>query len=135
MYRLPPGQPPTLLRPARLSTHFDSPSTKCDVRSTTLVHRFEPIFRLRPATMLHRRVRDRTASLSGVSCSVGDNPMNLALAHHQHELEHLCRTFNVRRLELFGSAASGRDCPDTSDLDFLVEFGPLPPGAYADTYF
>lgn len=54
---------------------------------------------------------------------------------HQHELERLCRTFNVRRLELFGSAATGRDCPDTCDLDFLVEFGPPTPGACADTYF
>jgi len=41
----------------------------------------------------------------------------------------------VRRLELFGSAASGQDRPGESDLDFLVEFDPLPPGAYADAYF
>jgi predicted nucleotidyltransferase len=61
--------------------------------------------------------------------------MHPALARHQHELEQLCRTFRVRRLDLFGSTAAGRDIPDTSDLDFLVEFDPIPPGSYADTYF
>jgi predicted nucleotidyltransferase len=57
------------------------------------------------------------------------------LAHHQHTIERLCREFGVRRLELFGSVASGRDRPGESDLDFLVEFEPLPFGAYADAYF
>ena len=54
---------------------------------------------------------------------------------NQPELEALCRRFHVRRLELFGSAASGRDISGKSDLDFLVEFEPLPRGAYADNYF
>lgn len=57
------------------------------------------------------------------------------LARHQVELERLCREYRVQRLDLFGSAASGAHRPGESDLDFLVEFEPLPPGAYADTYF
>jgi uncharacterized protein with HEPN domain/predicted nucleotidyltransferase len=36
----------------------------------------------------------------------------------------LCRRFGVRRLDLFGSAATGRFDPARSDLDFLVEFEP-----------
>ena len=36
----------------------------------------------------------------------------------------LCRRFGVRRLDLFGSAATGRFDPQRSDLDFLVEFEP-----------
>jgi uncharacterized protein with HEPN domain len=36
----------------------------------------------------------------------------------------LCRRFGVRRLDLFGSAATGRFDPGSSDLDFLVEFEP-----------
>jgi len=36
----------------------------------------------------------------------------------------LCRRFGVRRLDLFGSAATGRFDPEPSDLDFLVEFEP-----------
>jgi len=41
----------------------------------------------------------------------------------------------VRRLELFGSATTEPFRPKQSDLDFLVEFQPLPPGTYADNYF
>ena len=34
-----------------------------------------------------------------------------------------CRRLNVRRLEVFGSAARGDDFdPERSDIDFLVEF-------------
>jgi uncharacterized protein len=36
----------------------------------------------------------------------------------------LCRRFGVRRLDLFGSTATGRFDPARSDLDFLVEFEP-----------
>lgn len=51
------------------------------------------------------------------------------------EIERLCRQHRVRRLELFGSAATGEFRPGESDLDFLVEFELLPAGTYADTYF
>jgi len=34
-----------------------------------------------------------------------------------------CRRLNVRRLDVFGSAARGDFNPETSDIDFLVEFG------------
>ena len=54
---------------------------------------------------------------------------------HRAELQALCRRYGVRRLELFGSAATGQDRPGESDLDFLVEFDPLPDGGYADAYF
>jgi predicted nucleotidyltransferase len=47
----------------------------------------------------------------------------------------LCRHHRVSRLELFGSAASGRFSPADSDLDFLVEFLPLAPAERADAYF
>jgi predicted nucleotidyltransferase len=53
----------------------------------------------------------------------------------QTELESLCRRYHVRRLELFGSAAAGDFEPETSDLDFLVDFEELDPPAYADAYF
>lgn len=61
--------------------------------------------------------------------------MNPVLTQRRDELQALCRRFGVRRLELFGSAATGKDRAGESDLDFLVEFGPLPPGGYADAYF
>lgn len=50
-------------------------------------------------------------------------------------VEQLCRKFRVRRLELFGSAVGIAFDPQSSDLDFLVEFEELKHGEYADTYF
>ena len=46
----------------------------------------------------------------------------------------MCRHYHVRKLELFGSAASGEFDPDTSDIDFLVTFEELEPAVYADAY-
>ena len=58
------------------------------------------------------------------------------IALHREELQDLCRRFHVRRLDVFGSAARGEGFdPARSDLDFLVEFEPLQPGAYVDAYF
>jgi uncharacterized protein len=58
------------------------------------------------------------------------------IAQHREELQDLCRRFGVRRLEVFGSAARHADFdPARSDIDFLVEFEPLQPGAYVDAYF
>jgi uncharacterized protein len=52
------------------------------------------------------------------------------------DLQTLCAQYGVRRLSLFGSAARGHDFdPQRSDLDFLVEFAPLPTGRRADRYF
>ena len=56
-------------------------------------------------------------------------------AEHAAALADLCRRHGVQRLELFGSAATGQDDPAHSDLDFLVEFAPLPVGSYVDAYF
>lgn len=50
-------------------------------------------------------------------------------------LVELCRRHRVRRLDLFGSAATGAFDPARSDLDFLVEFQELQPGTYFDAYF
>ena len=61
--------------------------------------------------------------------------MNRLIEEKRDELLRLCTTYRVRRLELFGSALTGQFDPDTSDLDFLVEFLPLQPGEYADAYF
>lgn len=61
--------------------------------------------------------------------------MNPEINTRQAELEELCRRFHVRRLEVFGSAAAGKDVAGKSDIDFLVEFESLPRGAYADNYF
>lgn len=51
------------------------------------------------------------------------------------ELIALCRRFRVRRLEVFGSAATGQFRSGESDLDFLVEFQPESGPGHADRYF
>lgn len=61
--------------------------------------------------------------------------MNELIKRHQQAIEDLCRKHSVSRLELFGSAAAGVFDPQSSDLDFLVEFLPLEEGRYADAYF
>jgi predicted nucleotidyltransferase len=48
------------------------------------------------------------------------------VAQRRAELHALCRKYEVRRLELFGSAARDQFDLERSDLDFLVEF--IPPG-------
>ena len=37
-------------------------------------------------------------------------------------IEALCREYGVLRLEVFGSAATGAFNPDSSDIDFIVEY-------------
>ena len=61
--------------------------------------------------------------------------MSPAVEERTEELRRLCLHYEVRRLDLFGSAATGRDDPEESDLDFLVEFQPAALNAYADAYF
>ena len=57
------------------------------------------------------------------------------IAKRAKDLEQLCVLYRVRRLDLFGSAVTGQHNLGESDLDFVVEFQPLPAGKYADTYF
>ena len=51
------------------------------------------------------------------------------------QLTEICHRRGVERLEVFGSAASGRFDPLSSDLDFLVELRPASPAELADRYF
>lgn len=54
--------------------------------------------------------------------------------NHQTMVE-LCARFGVVRLDAFGSALREDFEPDRSDLDLLVEFGPMEPYARFDAYF
>lgn len=58
------------------------------------------------------------------------------IAENRRKIADICRRFGVRRLDVFGSAARVTDFdPDRSDLDFVVEFEPLPGGGRFETYF
>ena len=58
------------------------------------------------------------------------------IKNHISEISVLCDRYNVAKLEVFGSATDAAHFDDEkSDLDFLVEFSPLPEGCHADSYF
>ncbi len=61
--------------------------------------------------------------------------MEQQVEQKREQVAELCRQHHVRRLELFGSALRDDFDVQHSDLDFLVEFDPLPAGVYAKTYF
>ena len=53
---------------------------------------------------------------------------------HRATLAALCRRYGVRKLELFGSAASGHFDPASSDIDFFYEFN-ADPTSLSDRFF
>jgi predicted nucleotidyltransferase len=61
--------------------------------------------------------------------------MNRVVQEKLKELVDLCENRGVRRLALFGSAATGSFNRSASDLDLLVEFNPMSPVEHADNYF
>jgi len=62
--------------------------------------------------------------------------MNRVVQEKLKELVDLCKNRGVRRLALFGSAATGSfDRSSGSDLDLVVEFNPMSPVEHADNYF
>ena len=61
--------------------------------------------------------------------------MHPILEARKEDLDRLCARHGVRRLEVFGSVTTGRFDPASSDLDFLVDFEPVPPATLANRYF
>jgi predicted nucleotidyltransferase len=54
--------------------------------------------------------------------------MHPLIAAQRSAIADVCRRYQVRRLEVFGSAARGTDFdPERSDVDFLVELAPDAP--------
>jgi hypothetical protein len=45
------------------------------------------------------------------------------VADKQEEIADLCRRLGIRKLDVFGSAATGTFDPATSDVDFVVDLG------------
>ena len=60
--------------------------------------------------------------------------VNGLIEQHRDAIHGLCRTYGVRRLDLFGSAASGAFDPATSDLDFVATFADTRSPGYADRF-
>jgi predicted nucleotidyltransferase len=45
------------------------------------------------------------------------------ISDNQAAIAALCREFGIRKLEVFGSAASGKFDPDQSDVDVIADLG------------
>ena len=59
----------------------------------------------------------------------------IALIEQQKKsIADLCQRHEVRRLDLFGSAARGDFQPERSDLDFVVQFTRTGYAGYADAF-
>ena|SRR2546425_10785028 len=54
---------------------------------------------------------------------------------HRAQIAEICARYGVRRLEVFGSAATGAFDPARSDLDFLVDFDPASSTNRFEKYF
>ena len=54
---------------------------------------------------------------------------------HRNDIVRLCARAHVRRLDAFGSVVRAHFSGERSDVDFLVEFDPLPPTELAEAYF
>jgi predicted nucleotidyltransferase len=52
--------------------------------------------------------------------------MTIQIQSYLEEIACLCRRYQVRRLTVFGSILRGDFDPHRSDVDFLVEFEPVP---------
>ena len=57
------------------------------------------------------------------------------LENKRQAIAQACKRHGVIRLDAFGSALRDDFRPDESDLDLLVEFGPMVPFARVDAYF
>ena len=57
------------------------------------------------------------------------------IEQHQSQIATICERYGVKRLELFGSAASGDFDPAASDVDFFYEFISSDWHGAADRYF
>jgi predicted nucleotidyltransferase len=61
--------------------------------------------------------------------------MAFPIARHRQRIAELCRLYEVRRLDVFGSALRADFDGGCSDVDFLVDFIETRPEGAADRYF
>jgi hypothetical protein len=52
-----------------------------------------------------------------------ERPMIDLIARNRDEITRLCRHYDIQRLDVFGSAATGGFEPGASDIDFVVDLG------------
>jgi uncharacterized protein len=60
--------------------------------------------------------------------------MNKIVTDRLEELKHLCRTYQVKTMFIFGSVCT-EQFSENSDIDILISFDNLPVEQYTDNYF
>lgn len=81
----------------------------------------------RPVELARRAMEYRVGDPTrGMRPSTQEGSMSNLIDRHRPQIEALCRTYRVRRLDVFGSAIRADFDPVHSDVDFLVEFEPDP---------
>jgi predicted nucleotidyltransferase len=66
---------------------------------------------------------------------MGGAQMVSVLVDKMDAIRQACKHLNVVRLDIFGSALRDDFEPERSDIDFLVDFGSMPPLDKPDAYF
>ncbi len=61
--------------------------------------------------------------------------MEEIVREHLRDISGICMKHRVKSLQVFGSAATGKFDPESSDIDFVVEFQQMTPSEHADAYF
>ncbi len=61
--------------------------------------------------------------------------MQRIITENREKIAELCRTHHVRRLSVFGSAVREDFDPEHSDVDFMIEFEPLPYPLSVENYW
>ena len=61
--------------------------------------------------------------------------MNPIITKNRDRLAEICRHYRVAQLEVFGSAVTGEFDEQSSDLDFLLDFGDVPDAERFDAFF
>lgn len=77
----------------------------------------------------------RQITPAGHEGPVGSMAIQPFVLAQKEQVANLCRSARARRLDVFGSAVRDDFSETSSDLDFLVEFEPVPPKDYAQSYF
>lgn len=61
--------------------------------------------------------------------------MHSVVKSKRNQIERLCREYQVKQLDVFGSGAAGTFDDEKSDLDFLVEFSPCSASEHYERFF
>lgn len=63
-----------------------------------------------------------------------DNTVIALIEDNKEDIAALCRKYRIRRLDLFGSGATGNIDPEASEVDFIVDLGGMSAASPDDSF-